>query len=406
MTAPHGALAGLRVLDLTQMLAGPFCTQLLADHGAEVIKIEPPAGDTTRKSGPFRADDRERAYGGYFQSVNRNKRSLVLDLKKEGAREVFLALAARADVVVENYRAGVMERLGLSYETMREINPRLVYAAIRGFGDPRSGASPYVDWPAYDVVAQAMGGMMGITGTGPGQPMKIGPGVGDLVPAVLAAFGVLAAVHHAQRTGEGQFVDVAMTDAVLALCERIVYQHAYTGEVPGPEGNRHPLLCPFGLFAASDGAVAIACPGDGFWATLAEAIGRPEMALDPAYATNAARVANAHAVIQAVEAFTRQHSKQELSALLGGRVPFGPVYDAQDILDDPHFRARGMLVELEQPGSTAPVRVAGIPVKLSDTPGAVTRRAPRLGEHSDAILRELGWQADTIARLREEGAIA
>ncbi|MCY1289162.1 Acetyl-CoA:oxalate CoA-transferase [compost metagenome] len=406
MTSRHGALAGLRVLDLTQMLAGPFCTQLLADHGAEVIKIEPPAGDTTRKSGPFRADDRERAYGGYFQSVNRNKRSLVLDLKKESAREVFLALAARADVVVENYRAGVMERLGLSYETLREINPRLVYAAIRGFGDPRSGASPYVDWPAYDVVAQAMGGMMGITGAGPGQPMKIGPGVGDLMPAVLAAFGVLAAVHHAQRTGQGQFVDVAMTDAVLAMCERIVYQHSYCDEVPGPEGNRHPLLCPFGLFAASDGAVAIACPGDGFWATLAEAIGRPEMALDPAYTTNAARVANAHAVIQAVEAFTRQHSKQELSALLGGRVPFGPVYDAQDILDDPHYRARGMLVELEQPGSAEPVRVAGIPVKLSDTPGAVGRRAPRLGEDSDTILRELGWQADTIARLREEGAIA
>lgn len=406
MTTPHGALAGLRVLDLTQMLAGPFCTQLLADHGAEVIKIEPPAGDTTRKSGPFRADDRERAYGGYFQSVNRNKRSLVLDLKKASAREVFLALVARADVVVENYRAGVMERLGLSYETLREINPRLVYAAIRGFGDPRSGVSPYVDWPAYDVVAQAMGGMMGITGPGPGQPMKIGPGVGDLVPAVLAAFGVLAAVHHAQRTGEGQFVDVAMTDAVLALCERIVYQQSYSGEVPGPEGNRHPLLCPFGQFAASDGAVAIACPGDGFWATLAEAIGRPEMALDPAYATNAARVANAHAVIEAVEAFTRQHSKHALAALLGGRVPFGPVYDAQDILDDPHFRARGMLVELEQPGSATPVRVAGVPVKLSGTPGAVSQRAPQLGEHSDTILRELGWQADTIASLREEGAIA
>ena len=270
-----GALAGLRVLDLSQVLAGPFCTQMLADHGAEVIKIEPPEGDPARRFAPFRADDTERAFGGYFQSINRGKKSVVLDLKDPAGRAAFLKLVAGADVLVENYRAGVMERLGLGYETLARINPRLVYGAIRGFGDPRSGESPYNDWPAFDVVAQAMGGIMGITGPTADQPLKIGPGVGDTVPALMLAFGILAAVRHAERSGQGQFVDISMIDGVLALCERLVHQYSYAGEVAGPEGNGHPLLCPFGLFRAADGWVAIGCPTDKFWVELAAAIGRP-----------------------------------------------------------------------------------------------------------------------------------
>lgn len=403
---PFGALSDLRVVDLTQMLAGPFCTQMLADHGAEVIKVEPLSGEGTRRTGPFRADDAQRVYGGYFQSVNRNKSSIAIDLKSPAGREVFLALVRSADILVENFRAGVMDKLGLSYEALRSCNPRLVYATIRGFGDPRTGDSPYADWPAYDVVAQAMGGMMGITGPDPGSPMKTGPGVGDLVPAIMAAFGILAAVHSARRSGEGQLVDVSMVDSVLALCERIVFQHSYLGQVPQPQGNRHPMLCPFGLFPARDGCVAIACPNDEFWVTLAQAIARPEMAHDPAYATNAARAANADAVIATIEAFTSQRSKDELSQLLGGRIPFGPVYSAQDIVNDPHFRTRDMIVDLEQPGSATPVQVAGVPVKLSDTPGGVHRRAPLLGEHTDVVLQRLGFDPAAIDRLRSEQAVA
>ena len=228
--APTGPLAGTRVLDLTQALAGPFCTMLLADLGADVVKVEPPQGDMTRYGGPFTREDTEQAYGGYFASINRNKRGVVLDLKTDLGREAVRRLAARADAVVENYKAGVMDRLGLGYESLRDLNARLVYGAIRGFGDPRTGTSPYLDWPAFDVVAQAMGGAVGMTGTAEGATFRCGPSIGDLYPATLAALGITAAVHHAARTGEGQFLDVAMYDGVLALCEAIVYRYSYTGQ--------------------------------------------------------------------------------------------------------------------------------------------------------------------------------
>lgn len=400
-----GALEGLKVLDFTQMLAGPFCTQLLADQGAEVIKIESLEGDNTRRVGPFHADDTLRAFGGYFQSVNRNKLSLALDLKQPAARDIVYRLVAQSDVLVENYRAGVMERLGLSYETLREHNPRLVYAAIRGFGDPRTGASLYVDWPAYDVVSQAMGGIMGITGPDANTPTKVGPGVGDLMPATLAAFGVMAAVYRTQRSGHGQFVDVAMVDGVLALCERIVYQHSYQGKVPRPEGNLHPLLCPFGMFPAKDGWVTLACQTDEFWARLCRLMEREDMLADVRFSDNAARVAHCATVIEAVSDFTRRYSKQELAQRLGGEVPFGPVYDVADIFADAHFRARGMLAEVEQPGCAQPLTVAGVPVRMSETPGGVRHRAPLLGEHSDAVLGRAGCSESEISAWRTAGTI-
>jgi crotonobetainyl-CoA:carnitine CoA-transferase CaiB-like acyl-CoA transferase len=403
--APGGALAGLRVIDLTQMLAGPFCTQILADHGADVIKIEGLGGDGTRLNGPFREDDDLRDFGGYFQSVNRNKRSLAVDLKTPQGLAVVRKLIEEADVVVENFRSGVMERLGLSYEALRECNPRLVYGAVRGFGDPRTGASPYAEWPAYDVVSQAMGGMMGITGPDRHTPIKIGPGVGDTVPALMLCIGVLAAVLRARATGEGQFVDVAMTDCVLAMCERIVYQTSYTGVVPAPEGNRHPLLCPFGLFRASDGWVSIAVAHDGFWEKLANRIGRRDLISDPRFATNAARVKHAQEVVEIIEAFTSARTKTELAACFGGQVPFGPVYTSAEIFDDPHYLARDMLVDVEQPGSATPVKIAGVPIKLSSTPGEVRHRAPMLGEHTDEVLLAAGYDAASIAHLRDAGVI-
>ncbi|MEM5432116.1 CoA transferase [Cupriavidus oxalaticus] len=403
---PAGALAGLRVVDLTQMLAGPFCTQILADHGADVIKVEAMTGDGTRVTGPFCADDALKDFGGYFQSVNRNKRSIALDLKTGTGREILRRLIDGADVVVENFRAGVMERLGLSYETLRETNPRLVYGTVRGFGDPRSGESPYAQWPAYDVVSQAMGGMMGITGPDRDTPTKIGPGVGDTVPALMLCIGILAAVSRARETGQGQFVDVAMTDAVLAMCERIVYQTSYTGTVPAPEGNRHPLLCPFGVFRARDGHVSIACATDAFWEKLAIAIGRPDMAQAPAFATNAARVQHQQQVIDAIEAFTTVRSKEEIAVVLGGKVPFGPVYTSAEIFADRHYAVREMLVDVEQPGSANPVKIAGVPIKLSDTPGAVRRRAPMLGEHTDEILGGIGYAEDLIRALKEQRVVA
>ena len=384
-----GALDGLRVLDLTQVLAGPFCTMMLADHGAEVIKIEPPQGDSARRFPPFPQSDQSHEFGGYFQSINRNKKSVVLDLKSEQGKADFRRLVVDADILVENYRAGVMEKLGLGYESLARINPRLVYGAIRGFGDPRSGESPYNEWPAYDVVSQDVGGLMAITGPAADQPMKVGPGVGDLVPAMMMSFGLLAAVRHVERTGEGQFVDIAMVDGVLALCERILHQYSYGGDVAVPEGNGHPLFCPFGMFQAKDGWVTIACPTDAFWAKLCAAMGSPELANAPEFASNRQRQINSAETLATVNRWAAALTRQELAQRLGGIVPFGPVNDVTDILGDSHFQLRNMLVELDHPGATGRYTVAGTPVKLSVTPGGVHQPAPMLGQHTGEILGAL-----------------
>lgn len=386
-TAP-GPLQGVRVVDLTAMLAGPFTTMLLADLGADVVKVEPPAGDTTREVGPQRAgDDPELALGGYFQSVNRGKDSIVLDLKTGEGRDRLLELVRRADVVVENYSAGVMERLGLGYEILAAENPRLVYGTLRGFGDSRTGKSPYEQWPALDVVAQAMGGFLGITGTADGTPVKAGPGIGDIFPGVLLALGIVSAVRHAEHTGEGQFVDVGMYDAMLALCERMVYQHSYLGVVPRPQGNGHPLLSPFDILPTADGWIAVAAPHERLWRALVERIGMPELATDPRFLGNARRARLADEVRELIGPWFLERTTAEAVELLGGVVPIGPVNDAAAIFADPHVTQRNMLVRVDQPGSADPVTIVGTPIKLTRTPSAVRGRAPLLGESDvDTIL--------------------
>ncbi|WP_335971333.1 CaiB/BaiF CoA transferase family protein [Streptomyces sp. CA2R106] len=381
----NGPLDGIVVVDLTRALSGPYATMLLADLGADVIKVESPAGDSSRGTGPFPSDDEAHHYGGYFQSVNRNKRSVVVDLRSAEGTAAVRRLAAGADVLVENFRAGVMDRMSLSYESLRCDNPRLVYGALRGFGDPRTGTSPHVDRPAFDVVAQAMGGLMGITGP-PYQPTKVGAGIGDVFPAALLAVGVLAALTDRARTGHGRFVDVAMYDAVVSLCERTVYQHSYTGAVPTGEGNDHPLLCPFGLYRTADGWVTVAAPRDRQWRALCATLGRPDLAEDPRYATNNARVAVRDKVRAAIEEWTTGRTSAQVVAALAADVPCGPVNTAADLYADPHLRAREMLVEIEHPGSARTVTVAGQPIKFAGSGAAVHRRAPLLGEHTAEIL--------------------
>ena len=409
--APQGgALEGLTVIDLTMMLAGPYASMMLADRGARVIKVEPPGGDNTRRIGPW-AEGQTRmedgGYGAYFASINRNKRSVVLDLKAEDGKAALLRMIAQADVVIENYRLGVMDRLGLPWERLQEINPRLVYASVRGFGDRRGGASPYADWPAYDPIAQAMGGIMGITGPEKdGPPTKIGPGVGDIVPAMWAAFGVVSACWNAARTGRGQYVDVAMVDGVLALCERLVFQYGASGTAPGVEGNYHPLLHPFGLFRAKDGWFSLGIPKDLFWGRFARRIDRPELEHDPRFATNDARLINREAVTAFLEDWAGTRTRAEIAEVLGGVIPFAPVYRADDIFGDPHFAVREMLAAVEAPGADAPLTVAGTPVRMTGTPGGVRRRAPLTGEDTDEILAEFGFSTDQIAALRASGAAA
>ena len=403
-SASFGALSDITILDLTQMLAGPYGTMILADHGAQVIKVEGPDGDITRSAGPYREGDNVRALGGYFQSVDRNKRSICLDLKTEDGKRIFKELVKHVDAVTENFRAGVMDRLGLSYETLREINPRLVYGALRGFGDRRTGHSPYQDWPAFDVVAQAMGGVMAITGPDAATPTKVGPGIGDIVPGIMLGFGVLAAVHHARRTGVGQFVDVSMVDAVLAVCERMVWQHSVQGLRPGPEGNHHPFLCPFGMFPASDGFVTIAAQQDEFFAVLAKGIEAPELLADPDFNDHTARTRNRHRLIGELNDRTSRFTKAQLIERLAGRIPFGPVMDIAEIMVDPHFAARQMIVDVEQPGA-APIQIAGVPIKMTETPGGVMRRSPLLGEDTTASLAALGMSKEEIRTLAAQRII-
>lgn len=401
-----GTLTGVRVLDLTHALAGPFCSQLLADHGADVIKVEPLEGDFFRRVGPFRSDDTQRAFGGLFQSCNRNKRSIAIDLKSTRGRELLQRLASSADVLVENYRAGVLERIGLGYAQLSALNPRLVYTSVRGFGDKAGGQSPYMHWPSFDIVAQAMGGWMGISGQDAEHPMKVGGGVGDTVPGLFAAFGTMTALWHARATGRGQYVDVAMVDSVLALSELVVSQFSYTGQPPRPMGNGIPGMAPFGTIRVKDGVIVIAATHDPQFRELSQRIGQPELATDPRFNTEAARWTNRDVLTEAIERFTLTQTKEQLRALFGGHVPFSPIYDAAEIFADPHFAARDMLPRVEHPGSADPVAVPGVPVKLSATPGGVRRRAPLVGEHTREVLGELGLSADDIEALLGERVVA
>ncbi|MBF2754231.1 MAG: CoA transferase [Gammaproteobacteria bacterium AqS3] len=399
-----GALSDIRVIDLTQALAGPFGTMMLADHGADVIKIEAPSGDISRGAGPYFPDDEQKTHGGYFQSINRNKRSVGLDLKSERGRSAFMDLVEGADVVVENFRHGVMDKLGLSYETLKERNPKLVYACLRGFGDARTGSSEYIDWPAFDVVAQAMGGLMSVTGPDAETPTKVGPGIGDIAPGMFMAFGILAAVHHARNTGEGQFVDVSMVDGVLAVSERIVYQHYIGGATPHPEGSHHPFIAPFGMFPAADGHVTIAAPQDVFYRTLCRQLDAGHLLENEDEVKVGWRMANRQKVIQALGEVTAKFTKAEIKRRIGGKVPMGSVMDMADIAADPYFAARDMLPEIEAPGSRSRAPVAGTPVKLTQTPGGVHRRGPHIGEHTRAVLHEAGYSQDQIDELLALGS--
>jgi crotonobetainyl-CoA:carnitine CoA-transferase CaiB-like acyl-CoA transferase len=389
MTDRTGPLQDLRILDLTQALAGPYCTMLLADLGADVIKIEPPQGDMTRGMPPWIGARENAPYGGYFASINRNKRSIVLNLRQERDRETFFRLAETADAVVENSKAGVMDRLGVGYESVRARNPRIVYGAIRGFGDPRTGRSPYTDWPAYDIIAQSMGGLVATTGPVGSAGYPAGASVGDLFPGALAALGVVSAVHRARLTGEGQFVDVAMYDAVIALCENAIYQYSFGGRVLEPKGTGHAALCPFDIFETSDGAVAITASTPKHWDILCALIGRVDLIDDPRTFENVARLQNPALVLDAISDWTRQHTRAEVIAELAGRVPVGPVNTVTDIFADPHVHARAMLADIELPDG-AHAKIAAPPLKFTETPTCVYRRPPLLDEHRREILAEAG----------------
>lgn len=377
-----GPLADLTVLDLTRVLAGPYCTMVLADLGARVIKIErPETGDDARAYGPFIKDK-----SAYFMSLNRGKASIALDLKADGDRATFERLLARADVLVENFCPGTMEGLGFGWSAVHARHPRLIYAATSGFGQ----TGPYAARPAYDVVVQGMGGIMSLTGHPGNAPTRVGSSVGDIIAGLFTAIGVNAALHHRAQTGEGMLVDVAMLDCQVAVLENAIARYVATGEVPGPLGARHPSITPFDAFRTRDGYVIIAAGNDRLFESLCQAVGRPDLVRHPRFATNALRTQYADALKQELEnALHMRDTAEWLPVLEAAGVPNGPVNDVERVLNDPHIAARNMIVSAEDPvAGTLPM--AGNPIKLSAFPDPATRApAPDLDADRRAILDEL-----------------
>ena len=398
MKQATGPLKGVTIIDCSMNLAGPFGAAMLADLGANVIKVEPPSGDPARSSPPLSPDyanpDADEPagvdYGGYFASINRNKRSIVLDLKKPEDKEILLKLCDKADAIIENMRTGIMDKLGVGYEVIKERNTAIVYACIRGFGDPRTGESPYAHWPAYDIVAQSMGGLAHITGPKDGTGYPSGVSVGDIYPGTLMALGLVSAVLNARATGEGQFFDLAMYDAMLQFSESVVSNYGYNQTVLGPRGQHHNYLMPFGIYPAKDGSIAIGAPGPKHWALLCKAMQADDLIDDPRAANTFKRSENREYIDGRIIEWTSQRTRQQIMDILGGDVPMGPVNTGEDIYNDPHVAARNMIATIELPGDNPDVSIVNTPFRYTNTPAGIYRRPPRLSEHRDEILKEFG----------------
>jgi CoA:oxalate CoA-transferase len=380
--ATTGPLSGILILDLSRILAGPYCTLLLAELGARVIKVEPPAGDDARQYGPFR-----NGKSTYFASVNRGKESLALDLKAPAGRETFERLLDKADALVENFRPGTMEKLGYGWESLHARYPRLVYAAASGFGH----TGPYARYPAYDMVVQGLGGIMSITGH-PGGPLtRIGTSIGDLAGGLYTAVALNAALLHRERTGAATKVDVALFDCQLALLENAIMRYTTTGEIPGPMGARHPSITPFEAFATKDGHIIIAAGNDGLFGKLASALGHPDLAENPDYRTNDLRNRHQRALKGEIEAVLRGAGTGHWIAVLErAGVPCGPVNTVAQALAHPQAAARNMLIEVDDPVA-GPLRLAGNPMKFSAFADPPARPpAPELDADRERIFDELG----------------
>lgn len=376
-----GPLADIAVLDLTRVLAGPYCTMVLADLGARVIKVErPETGDDARAFGPF-----VHGRSAYFMSLNRGKESIALDLKAPEDRAIFEQLVAGADVLVENFSPGAMEGLGYGWEALHARHPRLIYAATSGFGH----TGPAAGRPAYDVVVQGMGGIMSLTGQPGGPPTRVGSSVGDIIAGLFTAVGVNAALHHRALTGEGMKIDVAMLDCQVAVLENAIARYVATGTVPGPLGARHPSITPFDAFRTRDGHVIIAAGNDRLFEKLCQAVGRPDLVRHPRFVTNELRTRYADALKRELEnALNLRNTDAWLPVLEAAGVPCGPINTVEDVLNDPQVAARNMIVRADDPAA-GPLKMAGNPIKMSPYADPETRApAPELDGDRTAILND------------------
>ena len=399
------SLAGVRVLDLTRVLAGPWCTQVLADLGADVIKVERPgSGDDTRGWGPpFLKDGEgnETPESAYYLCANRNKRSLTVDLSTAEGQAVIRRLAMRSDVLVENFKVGDMARHGLDAATLRAAHPRLVYCSITGFGQD----GPYAQRAGYDFAVQGLGGLMSVTGAADGEPQKVGVAVADLFTGMYATVAILAALRHRDATGEGQAIDMALLDAQVAMLANLGSHYLVGGEVPARQGNAHANIVPYQVFAVADGHIIVAVGNDRQFARLCELLGLAALGQDARFATNAGRVRHRDALIPVLQSVFRARGRHAwLTVLEAAGIPCGPVNDLAEVFADPQVRARGMIVETAHP-QVDTVPLVGSPLKLSATPVEPPRAPPMLGEHTFDVLREAGFSEDEIATLRANGAV-
>jgi len=400
VTAPRtGALTGLTVLDLTRVLSGPFATMTLADLGADVVKIEQPGtGDDTRQWGPpFQGDE-----AAYFLSVNRNKRSLAVDLKLTDGLALVRDLARRADVVVENFRPGTAARLGLGYDDLSADNPGLVYASISGYGQ----TGPDSHRAGYDAIAQARSGIMSVTGEADGPPVRVGVSSADLVAGMWAVIGILAALRERDRSGQGQWVDISLLDGSVSWLTYVAAGYFATGTRPPRYGSAHPTIAPYQGFATKDGELMLAVGNDAIWRRFAPAAGLDDLVDDPRFATNPLRVSHRDELLPLVaDAMASRTSAQWVEVLDAAEVPVGPIQTVDEVVTDPQVLARGMVGEVEHP-TAGTLRTIGCPVRLTATPPQVRTAPPLLGQHTDDVLAELGVDAERLTALRASGAVA
>ncbi|HNQ43555.1 MAG TPA: CoA transferase [Candidatus Cloacimonadota bacterium] len=392
-------LTGIRVLDLTRVLAGPFCTMILSDLGAEVIKVEiPGSGDDARAFGPFQNNR-----SLYFLSINRGKKSISLDLKTQRGKELLKELVQHCDILVENYRPGTMEKLGLGYDTLKEINPRLIYAASSGFGH----TGPDSAKPAYDILAQARGGIMSITGWEGMAPTRVGMSLGDITASLFVSVGINAALYHRETTGLGQKIDVSMLDSQVAILENALVRYQSEGQSPTPLGNRHPTIAPFQAYKGSDGYFVIAVGNDNLWCSFCTALGSENLLKDSRFVTNRLRTEHVDALNEILAPIFATRSSQEwLQVMESAGIPCAPINDVEAVMNDPQVLARNMIVEVED-SLAGTIKIAGNPIKMSTVPESPTReKVPEIGEHNlDVYQGMLGLSTHEIEALKHEGVI-
>jgi len=400
------ALEGIRILDLTRIYAGPYCSMLFADMGAEVIKIEPPEGEIIRDNPPLvkqgEGGPHDRSRSGYFLTLNRNKYGITLNLKHPKALKIFNDLLKISDIVLENYAPGVMKRLGIDYPALKEVNPRIILCSISGFGQ----SGPDSQRMSFDIIAQAMSGMMSVTGHPDSPPTKVGTSLGDVGASLHAAFAVMTALWHREKTGEGQSIDVSMQECMVSILEGGIPRWTVGKELLAPIGSMNPHECPMAAFRCKDGHIIIATVGDEHWERFCRAFNRPDWAADPAYRTKRQRWEKKYFLQEEIEKITTRYTVKEVGEMMDReRVANSPIMNIQQVVDDPHLSERGYFVEVDHP-VIGKAKIPGIPFKMSETPGAVERPSPLVGEHNEFILgKYLGISKGEIDKLKEEGAV-